>query len=284
MENVYVYSGFQLGIVYLLNAKGRPAGTDLTPYTGIEMYATKSYAPTLPAPRLVAHTGNDRLLKTQIFPGQEAAKAQLAVGAEDLDLIAMLTGKSVITRSGMPMLPHLDDLQGKEKTVGVILYQAALAKNTSAAGYHFHMVASSKMVPTLPGAGEAPIDLTFDMTLNSSTNLLWGESLAPLADPYDPLSGVPISGVFNAGIFSGFSNFAPRIASFIGDNSEDEFLFPPSMQAADVNTISVYTCQPADDSTVVVNTGDYTAALDGVTFDNPPATGEEIYVLYQKAD
>jgi hypothetical protein len=282
-ENTYLYSGFQLGVIYELNSKGRPKAVNTTPYTGIEVYATKAYSPSLPQPRKVPHTGNDRLLKTQIFPGQEPATAELSVGAEDLDLIAMLAGTTVKQIAGMNMLPHLHDLQGKETQVGLILYQAALSRVTSAQGYHFHFISSSKMVVRLPGAGESPIDVMYDLTLNPSEYYLWGAALAPLSDIYDPLSGVPETGVFEAGIFSGFSEFEPRIASFISGNNTTVFDFPASMPAVDVAKIAVFTAQPTDDETVLVPASDYTPAVTGVTMDTGLTTGTEVHIVYQKA-
>jgi len=284
VEKTYVYSGLQNGAVYELNAKGRPkAPTGGLAYVGIDVYATKAYTPSLPKPRLVPHIGNDRLLKTQVFPGQESASAQFSVGAEDMDLLAMLTGTTVKSIAGMEMLPYLTDLQGKETSVGVILYQAALSKITSAQGYHLHMISKSRMVATLPGAGNDPIDMVYDMTINPSENYLWGGALAPLADIYDPLSGVPDTGAHEAGLFSGFSEFAPRIASFLTDTAQVEFLFPASLQAADVNKIAVFTALPTDDVAELVDPADYTTAVDGVTFDSTPA-GREVIVVYQVAE
>lgn len=275
VDSNYVYSGLQAGIVYELNAKGRPKAVNTTAYTGIDVYATKSYNPTLPSPRKVAHVGNDRLLKTQIFPGQEPASAELSVGSEDLDLIAMLAGTTPKSIAGMSLLPHLHDLQGKEVSVGAILYQAALSRTTSAQGYRVHFITSSKMVVKLPGAGDSPIDVVYDMTINPSENYLWGAAIAP--------SGVADMGVLEQGILSGFSTYEPRIASFISGAATVEFLFPASMQAANVNDIAVFTAAAADDAAVLVDPGDYTTALTGVTFDITPGLNKEVHVVYQKA-
>lgn len=282
-EKTYLYSGFQLGVIYELNSKMRPKGVDTTAYTGVEVYATKAYNPTLPAARKVPHVGNDRLLKTQIFPGQEPATAEFSVGAEDLDLIAMLSGTTIKQLAGMNMLPHLHDLQGKETQVGVIMYQAALSRLTSAQGYHFHFITSSKMVARLPGAGNDPIDFMYDLTINPSTKYLWGAPLAPLSDACDPLSGVPDMGVFEAGVMSGFSEYEPRIAAFISKASEDEFLFPASMPAADVNKIAVFRAAPTDDEAELISASDYTPSVTGVLFDSPVTTDDEVIIVYQKA-
>lgn len=281
-EDVYVYSGLQLAVVYELNDKGRPKAVDTTAYTGLEVYATKEYTPSLPKPAKVPHTGNDQLLKTQIFPGKEPATADFQVGAEDLDLLAKLAGTTIKEEAGLKMLPHLHDLQGKEKSVMVILAQAALSKIMSAQGYHFHMITSSKMVATLPGAGESPLPLVFDMTINPSRRYPWGANIAPLADIYDPLSGVPDMGVFAQGVLSGFSEYQPRIASFISGPSTTVFEFPPSMQAVSTDKISVFTAAPTDDYSEKISAG-ITKATTGVTFGVSPGDGVEVHILFQKA-
>ena len=284
IESAWVYSGLQNGVIYELNAKGRPkAVAGGLGYAGSDVYATKTYAPTLPKPRLVPHTGNDRLLKTQVFPGQEAAGANFSVGAEDLDLMAMLMGTTIKEIAGMRMLPHMTDLQGKETSVGVLLYQAALSKKTSAHGYHFHMISKSTMVATLPGAGESPIDVQYDMTINPSENYLWGGALAPLADIYDLLSGVPETGASEAGIFSGFSEYEPRLVSYLSTIAQTVFIFPGSMKPFDITKIAVFVADPADDVAQLVDDADYTATLTDITFDIAPGANKEVIVLYQKA-
>jgi hypothetical protein len=281
MENTFVYSGLQNAAVYLLNSKGRPKGTGLVAYTGISMYATKSYNPTLPQPRKVPHPGNDRLLKTQIFPGQEAASAELAVGAEDLDLIAALTGTTIKEIAGLKMLPHLTDLQGKEKQVGLILWQDALSRRTSTPGYHYHMISSSRMVPILPGAGNDPIDMRFDITINPSENYLWGAPLSPLSDIYDLFSGVPETGASEAGIFSGFGDYIPRIAAFVSGSNTTVFDLPANMPAVSTDNMVVFTAAPTDDEATLVDPADYTPTVNGITFDAGQASGTEVIILFQ---
>lgn len=279
----YHYTGLQNGVVYESNAKGRPKGVNGTAYVGFDVYASKTYSPSLPQPRIVPHPGNDMLLHTQSFPGQEAASAQLGVGAEDLDLLAMVTGTTKKTIAGMVMLPHMTNLQGKEKQVSVLLYQAAVSRRLGLAGYHFHMISSSKVVGVLPGAGNDPIDFVYSMVINPSENYMWGGALAPLADIYDPFSGVAETGAKTAGIFSGFSAYEPRLAAFVAGASQEEFLFPASMQAVNVTDIAVFTAAPTDDVAELVDAADYTAATTGITFDIAPTEGDEVIIIYQKA-
>jgi len=276
----FVYTGFQTGVVYELNANGRPNGTTLDPYTGIEVYAAKLYNLTLPSSRKVPHVGNDRLLKVQQFPSQEVATGEISVGAEDLQLIAALTGLTVLEVAGMQMLPHMTDIQGKEPNVGLLLYQAALAQS-GPQRYHFHMVTSTKAIPRLPGFGADPIDIIYDIAPDPVDRYLWGYDMAPLGDVSDPYSGVSPTGAMEAGVWSGFAAGEPRICAWVADGVEDTFLFPENMPANDATNIAVWTATGSTVTPVPLGSG-VTAALTGVVFDSAPTVDHEVIVLYQK--
>jgi len=276
----FVYSGFQTGVIYELNAYGRPNAANLTAYTGIEIYATKLYSLTIPPARKIVHVGNDKALKTQQFPPLEPATGEISVGAEDLDVIAALSGASIVEIAGMQMLPTLTDLQGSEPNIGLILYQAAVAQS-GAQRYHFHMITSTKAIVRLGGFGAEPIDLVYEIAPDKVDRYLWGMDMAPLADPSDPYSGVTESGALDAGIWSGFSAAEPRIASFIGDGVTKAFNFPDNMQAADITNVAVFT---ATGATVTEEAASgYVVTAGAVTFTVAPTNGHEVHVLYQKA-
>lgn len=282
VETTFFYSGLQNVVAYELNAKGRPkASAGGLVYVGLEVNATKLYNLTLPAARRVPHIGNDRLLATQIFPSQESATGELSVGSEDLDLIAMLTGTTIKEVAGAKMLPHMTDLQGSETVVGLITWQAAVSRQSKTQGIHFHILPNTQAVPRLPGAGESPIDLIFDLAPNATEYHLWGEALAPLSNPSDPNSGVADTGAFEAGIWSGFADYPYRIAAFIAASAQVEFLFPASRQAISTTNVEVFTGAQTDDALELVDPADYTVAVDGVTFDVAPGVGVEVQIVYQ---
>ena len=225
----YVFSGLKNVVIYALNAYNRPAGTGQTAYTGLDLYGAKAYNLTIPAARRIAHIGNDRLLKQQTFPPTEPASGEINVGATNLNIVAALTGATIIDKAGMQMLPHLSSLQGSEPNVGLILYQRAVAES-GAARWRFHIIPSTKAIPRDPGAGQEPIDLIFDLSPDPVDVHLWGMDLSVLADPSDPFSGVSESGADNAGIWSGFCAYRPRIASFVPIAGQVLFSYPDNMQ------------------------------------------------------
>lgn len=278
----YLYSGFQNAVIYALNAKGRPAAeAGGLVYAGREVHATKLYNLTIPAARRIPHIGNDRLLATQIFPSQEPVTGELSVGSEDLELLEVLTGLTIKAVAGIKMLPHMTDQQGNEPSVAMLMWQAAVERSTKAQGIHFHIVPNTQAVPRLPGAGDNPIDLVFDLAPNPTEYHLWGEALAPLADIYDPLSGVSDTGAFESGLWSGFSDYPLRIAAFIAATAQVEFLFPASRPCINTANVSVYSGAQTDDALTLVDPADYTVASDGITFLVAPGLGVEIQVVYQ---
>lgn len=284
VETTYMYSGLQNAAVYELNSMGRPkAADDGLAYIGLEVHATKTYSLAIPASRRIPHVGNDRLLATQLFPSLEPATGELAVGSEDLDLIALLTGTVIKEVAGSKMLPHMTDLQGKESTVGMILWQAAVSKETKASGVHFHILPSTKAVPRVPGAGENPIDLIFDIAPNASEYHLHGEALAPLADIYDEDSGVSDTNAFEAGLWSGFSAYPHRIAAFIAQSAQVAFLFPTSRKPISTldADVEVWMGAQTDAALELVDPADYSVSSTAVTFSVAPGDGKEIQVVYK---
>jgi|GEM_PF-1388482 len=282
-----VFSGFHKGVAYELNTYGRPdpstADPYIGPYTGIEIFAAKTFALTVPGTRKVSHIGNDRLIAVQQFPPQEPITGELGVGAEDLDLVEALSGGTIITNAEGRMLPHGSDLQGNEPNIGFIFLQDALAES-GPQRYRFLIVPSTKAVPRASGAGADPIDYMYDLAPNPVNQHLWGEPLSILADPSDPYSGVSESGAETAAFWDGYSEYELRICSWLAQAAQVEFLFPENKQAADTDKIMV---SYALGSTWGEVTTGITKAVTGITFDTAPATtygaGTEIHVLYQLA-
>lgn len=282
-----VFSGFHRGVAYKLNTYGRPdpsvADPYIGPYTGIEIYAAKTFGLTVPGTRKVPHIGNDRLLKVQQFPTQEPITGEIGVGAEDLDLVALLGGSTIVTAAELRMLPHGSDLQGSEPNIGFIMIQDALAQS-GPQRYRFLIIPSTKAVPRASGAGNDPIDYIYDLAPDTVNQHLWGEPLSILSDPSDPFSGVSESGADEAAFWDGYSEYEPRICSWLAQAAQVAFTFPEDKQAADTDKIAVWT---ANGTTVTEITTGITKAVTGVTFDTAPVTtygaGTEVHVLYQKS-
>lgn len=283
-----VFSGFHRGSAYLLNSYGRPdpAAADpyIGPYTGLEVYGAKTFNLTVPATRKVSHIGNDRLLATQQFPPTEPITGELGVGAEDMDLVSLLGGGDIVTEAELRMLPHGSDLQGSEPNIGFVMIQDALAQS-GPQRYRFLIIPSTKAVPRSSGLGAEPIDYVYDLAPNTVTQHMWGEALSILADPSDPTSGVTESGATQAAFWDGFSEFEPRICSWLGQAAQVLFSFPEDKPAADTDKITIWYALAG---TVGEVTSGVTKATTGITFDTAPVTtygaGVEIHVLYQLAE
>lgn len=270
-----VYTEFQTGIVFELNAYGRPKGTGLTAYMGKEIYGTQVYNLTLPEPRRIPHSGNARLLKTQILPSKEAASAELQIGAEDLDLLGIFSGVTPATVGGMNFLPFMTDLQGKEAIIGLLLYQPGL-KESGGQIFHWHMIPNAQGVVRLPSMQENPQPVVISLAPNPITTHLWGMPLG-ITDIYGDVTTE--TGALTSGILSGYGDGEPAIAAFIANGSEDTFPFPSTKPANDVANVSVFTANGA--TVTEVDSGDITVATTGVTFDTPPTLNHEVIIVYQ---
>lgn len=283
-----VFSGFHRGVAYKLNTYGRPDASVedpyIGPYTGLEIYGAKTFGLTVPGTRKIAHVGNDRLLATQQFPPIEAITGEMGVGAEDMDLVALLGGGDIVTEAELRMLPHGSDLQGSEPNIGFIFIQDALAKS-GPQRYRFLIIPSTKAVPRSSGLGAEPIDYIYDLAPNTVDKHLWGEDLSILADPSDPYSGVSESGADEAAFWDGYAEYEPRLCTWIGQAAQVLFSFPEDKPAADTDKISIWYAQGA---TVAEVTTGVTKAVTGLTFDTAPVTtygaGVEILALYQLAE
>ena len=282
-----VFSGFHKGVAYALNAYGRPDAASespfIGPYTGKEIYATKTFSLTVPPTRKIPHIGNDRLLKVQQFPSQDPITGEVGAGAEDLDLVAILTGATVITKAGAKGMVYGSDLQGEEPNVGFIMYQDAIAESSLARVRNL-FVTSTKAVPRTPGLGNDPIDMIFDLAPDSADHHLWGELLSILSDPSDPFSGVTESGATTKAFEVFFSAYEMRIASFLAQAAQTIFLFKDNEQAINAVDMEVFVGDGPDSIEI---TSGITKAVTGVTFDTAPITtygaGAEVHVLYQLA-
>jgi len=282
----YTYVGARNAIVYELNTYGRPKATGMVAYTGTEIFGLKSFGLTIPPARRIVHVGNDGVTSQQLLPPIEAAAAEIGVDGTDLDLMAVITGATIIEKAGVRLIPHLSDLRGSEPNVGIIQYQAAVAQS-GAQRWRVVIVSNTKMIARIPGGGPDVIDTVFDLAPNPVDKYLWGGETAPLADPSDPYSGVPESGATKTGIWDGFAAFRPWLASFVAGAGETVFPFPDNLQAANVTDVLVVTAHGSD-TPVEEDAADYAVATTGVTFDTAPATtygsGTEVHIFYQIAD
>jgi hypothetical protein len=149
------------------------------------------------------------------------------------------------------------------------------------------MIPNTKAIVRLPGAGQEPIDLVFDLAPDPVDQYPWGGDLSVLSDPSDPYSGVSESGANNAGIWDFLSAYRPRMAAFSAQAAQVLFSFKDNHQAADATNIAVVAVN-GNGTPVEVDAGDYAATTAGVTFSTAPVltygAGTEIIILYQIAD
>jgi len=279
----YTYVGARDGVVYELNAYGRPAApAGGSAYNGFALKGLKSYNLTIPPARRIVHVGNDGVRAQQLLPPIEAAAAEINIDGTDLDLLAAIMGVTIVEIAEIQMIPHLSDRRGSEPNVGIMTWQAAVA-DSGAQRWRTTIVSNTKMIPRLPGLGPDVIDFVFDLAPNPVDQYLWGSELAPLADVSDPYSGVSASQAFSAGIWDGFAAYRPHLVSFKPAAGQTVFPFAENKQAANVTGVQVVTALTTG-TPVIQDAADYTMALTGVTFNTAPVTtygaGVEVNIIY----
>ncbi len=256
MPTQLMYARFQGALLYEVGSDGFISA----PQHGRSMIGTQVFTLDIPEPERIVHYGSDRVLGNQTFPARQAPTARIQVGVEDQELLAWIMGVNVDTVGETDILPLLTDRQGMERNICAILWQAALTLNGQA-GFHTYIIPSCKPVIRSPGMGENPEPVQFDLSMSLAKRYPWGM----------PVSS---SGAQDAMIFSLYSARPPRLLAFLGDGSEDEFIFPSGVVASSTN----YSVYKRTGSTVSEVTTGITKNTTKVTFDTAPANGDVIYV------
>lgn len=255
--------GARHAIVYALNSDGRPNATATTYYEGLELTGPKAVTLNVPEPRRIDHYGADRVLAVDWLPPNEGVTGEIRVAKEDLDVDALVSGVVKFSFGEATMLVGSSDQQGDEPDVGILCFQQSLDASTKTRKWRFFIIPSARLVALPGGMDENPVENRYAVAASPTTKHLWGEAME-----------IATEGALEAAYVRGMSNSKPHIVAFLGDNAEDEFLFPTAKQASTVDNVTVWVDG-------VEQTSGITVAVTGVTFTTPPGTGADIVVLYE---
>lgn len=253
--------GLRFANVYELNTSGTPKASATTYYEGYQFKGSTAFELTVPDARKLTGLGEDGITQVVFLPPQEGATGNLNVEAADPALAAILDGTKVATIGEMSIIGIGTDKQGFEPQVGLLLYQAARGLVTGATYWHSFIIPSAQVVRKSGGMTADKSVTVYQIAPNRTTKHLWGVSFANATEGY--LSGQ---------VIEAWSNYPLRIASFLGDNTEDEFLFPVDTPAVQTSGIKVF----VDGVAVTTN---ITLATTKVTFATPPASLARVVIL-----
>jgi len=257
--------GLRFANVYELNASGTPKASATTYYEGYQFKGSTAFDLTVPDARKLTGLGEDGITQVVFLPPQEGATGNLNVEAADPVLAALLDGTKVASVGEMSMIGIGTDKQGFEPQVGLLLYQAARGLVTGKTYWHSFIIPSAQIVRKSGGMTADKAVSIYQIAPNRTTKHLWGVSFANATEGF--LSGQ---------VIEAWSNYPIRIASFLGDNTVVEFLFPVDTPAIQTTGIKVF----VDD--VAVTTG-LTLATTKVTFTAAPALGARIDIIREVA-
>jgi hypothetical protein len=167
----------------LLDSTGNPVCTgaiasgSAAATTGYEFDGAKAFELTLPEPRKITHTGEDRVLQVDFLPALDGVSGSLNVAENDYALNAMLQGVSVATVGEAKGLAYATDKQGSEPDVSLLLYQQAQDSATGLRRWRVELVARAKAIPIPPGMNDMPAEVKYSLTANPCTKTIWGETI-----------------------------------------------------------------------------------------------------------
>lgn len=210
--------GFRDCVVYELDSNGFPNAVDENPYVGHFISGPKVFTLNIPNPRLIQHTGRDRVEETDQLPTLEAANGEIRSSGVDLDVDAFLQGTKKDTHGAYStFITRNTDKQGFEPQIGIIAWQQSMLRG--ARRWHYYLIPSSRAIAISGGMEENPVDHRYTVNINPVEKTPWGTALTELDN-----------GSLQAGYIDLYSTLVPTsgkfpMVSFRGDGIQDTFVF-----------------------------------------------------------
>lgn len=257
--------GLRRAVLFALDADGFPLATGTGAYTGIEVIGPKAFDLTIPDARRITHTGNDRVLAIDYLPPTEPVTGELRVGASDIEAKALLTNVETFTVGEANLMPWGTEQQGSELDVGLLLFQQALDATTKSRRWKFYVIPKARAIPAPASMNENPAEDRYQIAPNPTGYHLWGTALA-----------LNTEGAIEMSMAEGMAEGRPNIIAFLGDGSEDTFLFPVDKPPTDVAKVVVWV-----DGVLQTPTELGTITTTEIPFDVIPGASAVIVVYYE---
>jgi len=260
-------SGFRQGRVYEIDqVTGRLKGNSSTvPYMGYNFTGNKAWGLTIPKQRRINHIDADRVGAADFLPPTEAASGNIAVGADNQVIDAILTGNSRVQIGEASMIADLSSNQGFEPLIALLLWQQSLDSVSRLRAWRSFLIPRAKAIPMPSGFGDREIDGAYDVLMTPSSVNIFGASLS-----------TSIDGATDAQLFRAMTAGRPAIAAWIGDGVVVDFVFPTTgySPARSIASVAVYK------NGVLVTSGITVTTLK-VTFAVAPAVDDDICIFWE---
>lgn len=260
--------GFRNAVLFALNAAGLPAATASTPYEGVRITGNKVLTITEPEPRRIPYTGDDGIFGLDVLPPNEILTAELHTGKVNDELDALVGGIKKFTVGEMALLGINTDKKGYEPQVGMIAYRQAQDTDPESAtfgarSWEFRVFPKVQIISRESGFADTPDERVYTLVPAYVTSHLWGAAFTEAAE-----------GFTRSQMIRGNAWGKPKIVAWLGDATEDEFLFPTDAQASAAAKVAVFV-------NGTIQTTGITVATTGVTFTAPPAAAAVIVAVYE---
>ena len=252
-----------------LNSSGTPAANSTTPYEGIQIKGSVAFDLTIPEPRKITGNGEDGVTQVVFLPPLEGAAGVVRAEAGDPDVSALVDNTKVRTLGGATIVGMATNQQGYEPRLGLICRQAARGLISGANYWHTYILPSAQVVRQGTGMGAEKSTTNYSVAPNVCSAHLWGETMTVLADGYTSTQVVELW-TYNPVV----------ITSFVGNGTEDEFVFPAAAPSA--STYATTTLVFVNGTQVTTN---ITITATKVTFGtgHEPALGARIDIVREIA-
>jgi hypothetical protein len=250
--------------ILALDSDGYPVVDAVTEYAGLRIMGAKALTLNRPEWETLHATGDDVILATFRLPPTEAETGELRVGALDMTAEALLTGIPVASQGEGKWLPSGMNIASLPRVCLLAWREAKSVAAGDADRPHYEAV-------LIPSATLSPMGGSFEertvgeRSMRVAVNIVsawpWGTVLVEATD-----GGTTVQSA------DGSFEYVPRICSFVGDGTEDEFAF--TRDAVSTDKVTVYVDG-------VETSAGITVAVDGLTFAAPPADGAKIVVIME---
>lgn len=258
--------------IFALDSNGYPAATTTAAYEGIQMSGIRSLTITDPAPRVVTHFGDDRVIALDVLPPTEALSGEMVVSKiNDTADAALQGGPKSFTVGQFKLYPVRTDKSGSESQVGVLVYQQAVDSDRDSASnygkryWNCNIFPKAWVFPRQPGFDENPTAVTYTVQPQIVMKHLWGVDFNTTTE-----------GVDDAQVIRGVSIDKPHLCAFKGDGSTTNFTL--TTPATSVASMKVWDATDGSDEAANVT---LTTSTIGFTTGGAPTADHIIVSLYE---
>lgn len=178
--------GIRYGVVFALDVTTSlplPAAASAVPYVGIEVEGIKTATANDPAPRNIAHYGQDRAYAQDSLPPDTLESFAFTTSKSNLVLDAALEGTKIRSYAGFEARAANTDKKGNEPQVMALFYRQALDtdKNSATFGklrqWNARIYPSARIAPQTDSYEKEATDKTYNGTPTNTGYTPWNEDI-----------------------------------------------------------------------------------------------------------